>query len=80
LHAGNHGLGDLLGGFTISCRLASCTPEHGMDRSSVKIEISKTAERGISCKFGKVGTFEKGSLPETPPWLLGQVTCKSQNS
>jgi hypothetical protein len=32
-----------------------------------KIETSKIAERGMSCEFGKLGTFEKGSLHETPP-------------
>jgi hypothetical protein len=35
LHTGYHGRDDFAG-FAISCRLAGCTPERGMNRSSLK--------------------------------------------
>jgi hypothetical protein len=39
MHTGYHGRNDFAG-FAISCRLAGCTPERSMNRSSLKkIEI-----------------------------------------
>jgi len=78
LHAGNHRLGDFAG-LRYLADWQVVLQNMASTGAQSKIETSKSVQRGISCEFGKLGTFGKGSVTETPPSLESSDLQKSNS-